>query len=115
MNAKNVVLAYLKGDYSKHAMDFSSVAPLLTPEKLLDERELVRVIRLALAAEEDAASLYELIADSTKNETVKDVLQDIANEEKVHKGELQKLLIMLDKKEAESIEDGAKEVEEKIK
>ena len=98
----------------KHAMDFSSISPLLEPGNPLDERELVRAIRLALSAEEDAASLYELIADATKNSMVKDVMNDIANEEKVHKGELQKILFMLDKKEKESLEEGAKEVEEKL-
>lgn len=97
----------------KHAMDFTSISPVLEPGNPLDERELVRAIRLALSAEEDAASFYELVADSTKDKIVKDIFTDIANEEKTHKGELQKLLLMLDKKEAESLEEGAKEVEEK--
>jgi len=38
------------------------------------------------------------------------VLQDIANEEKVHIGELQKVLSLLDKSEIEFYKQGVKEV-----
>jgi hypothetical protein len=131
INSKNVVLSFLKSatdvkslpksdvkyyydKLSKYAMDFTSISPILEPGNPLDERELVRAIRLALSAEEDAASLYELIADSTKNKEVQTILKSIANEEKVHAGELQKIIKMLDKEEEGFLAQGEKEVEEKL-
>ena len=127
MNTKNVVLSFLASsnenaqlkvamkNMEKQAMDFSSISPLLEPGNLLNERELVRAVRLSISAEEDAASLYELIADSTfKNKDIKKIFQDVANEERVHIGEFQKILSILDKEETKFLEDGAKEVEEKL-
>lgn len=105
-------LQKMEGGSHKDAMDFSSIAPVLTPEKKMDDRELARSIRLAIAAEHDAAHLYELMADASTNALAKKVLQDIADEEKVHVGELQELLSGLDDANKKSLEDGAKEVEE---
>ncbi|MFW5879942.1 MAG: ferritin family protein [bacterium] len=76
-----------------------------------DEREVTRAIRDAIIAEEDATKQYEVIVDSTKNKLVKKVLQDIANEEKVHVGELQKLLNILLNNEKNFIQEGMEEVE----
>jgi rubrerythrin len=81
-----------------------------TPKKFTD-RELTRAIRDALIAEEGAIKQYELVVDATDNEQVKKVLTSIANEEKVHVGELQKLLSILLKDEQQFLDDGAKEVE----
>ena len=78
----------------------------------LSERELTRAIRDAIIAEEDAVKQYETIVDSTSNAVVKKVLQDIANEEKVHVGELQALLAMLLPDEQAFLDEGAGEVEE---
>jgi len=80
--------------------------------KKLSLRELSRALRLALASEEEATHLYEALADSTDNELAKAVLQDIANEERVHKGEFQKLIELLLPDEAEFMAEGAQEVEE---
>lgn len=81
-----------------------------TPEKFTD-RELTRAIRDALIAEEGAIKQYESVVDATDNERVKKVLTSIANEERVHCGELQKLLSILLKDEQQFLDDGAKEVE----
>lgn len=81
-----------------------------TPEKFTD-RELIRALRDAIMAEEGAIKQYESAADATDNEKVKEVLNDIANEEKVHVGELQKLLKDLDPEEEKSLKDGEEEVE----
>jgi rubrerythrin len=89
-------------------IDLSAV----TKKKVLDERELLRAIRMGLAAEEEAVHLYELIADSTKNEKVKRVMQSVADEEKVHVGEFQKLLKDLDPNEEKLLKDGEEEAEE---
>jgi rubrerythrin len=80
-----------------------------TLEKLTD-RELCRAIRDAIIAEEGAINQYETVADSTGNAKAKEVLQDIANEEKIHVGELQALLKTLLDDEQGFLDDGAKEV-----
>jgi hypothetical protein len=122
--AVSIAKAHLKEDpkyYTKlketfkESMDFSGIGNLLTPEGKLDERELSRVIRLAIAAELDATHLYELIVDSSDDETVKKVLQSISNEEKVHASELNELLDIFDKENKKFVEDGKKEVEGLIK
>jgi len=82
-----------------------------TPEQFND-RELTRALRDALIAEEGAIKQYEAAADATSNEKVKEVLQDIANEEKIHVFELQALLDNLSPEEKEFKEQGEKEVGE---
>ena len=77
----------------------------------LTDREVARAIRDAVIAEEGAINQYETVVDSTENEKVKEVLQEIADEEKVHVGELQTLLSMLLEDEDELLEEGASEVE----
>ena len=94
---------------NKEAMDFSSIAPVLNPGKKMDERETARAIRQAIAAEHDAAHLYELIADSCENKVVAELVQDIADEEKVHVGELQWLLSQLDKDNGRLLQEGVDE------
>lgn len=81
-----------------------------TPDKFT-ERELTRAIRDAIMAEEGAIKQYETVVDASDDEKVKKTLQSIADEEKVHVGELQKLLSMLLKDEQGFLDDGAKEVE----
>jgi rubrerythrin len=83
-----------------------------TPAKFTD-RELTRAIRDAIIAEEGAIKQYETVVDATSNKDVKKTLQDIADEEKVHVGELQKLLSILLPDEEKLLEEGAKEVEDK--
>lgn len=110
----NVILRYLNKNNtnSKEAMDFSGIGNMITPESKLNEREISRVIRLAIAAELDAVHLYELIVDTSDDKSVKEVLQDIADEEKVHVGELQELLKKFDKTDEKFLEEGKKEVED---
>jgi len=78
----------------------------------LTERELSRAIRDAIIAEEGAINQYETVVDSTDNEKVKAVLQEIANEERVHVGELQKLLNDMLSDEQGLLDEGAGEVED---
>lgn len=100
---------------SKCAIDFSSISNTLQHNNNLSSREISRTIRLAIAAELDAIHLYELIADSTSYQNVKKVLQDIANEEKVHVGELSELLKTFDKDNQHFLNEGANETKEIIK
>lgn len=99
---------------AKEGMDFSGISQMITPDKKLDERELARVIRLSISAEHDATHLYELIADSSEDEDLKKVFQSVADEEKVHVGEFQKLLQKYDKEDNKFMEEGEKEVSEII-
>ena len=70
------------------------------------------ILRAAIIAELDAINLYEQLASMTKNEKIKKVLMDIADEEKTHFGEFQTLLLMLDKKQVEELKKGEEEVKE---
>ena len=83
-----------------------------TPEKLT-ERELTRALRDAIIAEEGAIKQYESVVDATDNEMAKKVLTSIADEERVHVGELQKLLNDMLPDEIEKLQEGEKEVEDK--
>jgi rubrerythrin len=78
----------------------------------LDGRELTRALRDAMNSENDAVKQYEMIADSTDDEFVAGVLQEIADEERVHVGELQALLSRLVDDEDELLDEGREEVEE---
>lgn len=80
--------------------------------KKMNKRELTRALRLSLAAEQEAIHLYEALADATDNKLAKTVLQDIADEEKVHAGEFQRLLNILLADEEKFLTEGAKEVDE---
>ncbi|SES86703.1 Rubrerythrin [Methanococcoides vulcani] len=54
------------------------------------------ILRTAVIAELDAISLYEQMASLTDNNEVKQVLLDVAKEEKTHVGEFQTLLLKED-------------------
>ena len=73
------------------------------------------IIRAALIAELDAINLYEEMAALAKDDIIKQVLLDVAKEEKEHVGEFQTLLLMYDKEQVEELEEGKEEVEELIK
>jgi rubrerythrin len=70
----------------------------------------VENLRLAVVGELDAINLYNQMANTTKNNKVREVLLDIAGEEKVHVGELQKLLDELDPNNKEKRVQGREEV-----
>jgi rubrerythrin len=88
--------------------------PGMKPGEKLGARELARAIRQAIAAEHEAVHLYEAVADATDNAKAKDILQDIANEEKVHIGELQGLLESVQPDEKEHVDEGRDEVKENL-
>ena len=68
-----------------------------------------------IAAEYEAVQLYMQLAESTDNELVIEVLDDIADEERVHAGEFLRLLKHLEPDEEKFYAEGAEEVEEEIK
>jgi len=83
-----------------------------TPDRKISLEELVRAIRLDLAAEEEAIHLYMAHADATDHPLAKKVLIDVANEERVHAGEFSRLLQILTGDEDKWLADGAKEVDD---
>jgi rubrerythrin len=82
--------------------------------KKLKASELVRAIRFMVAAEYEATQMYMQLAESTDNKLAKDVLKDIADEERVHAGEFLRLLHELAPDEKMFYAKGSKEVEEEI-
>ncbi len=82
------------------------------PERKLTLEELIRAIRLDLAAEHEAVHLYMSHADATDHPLAKKVLVDIADEERVHAGEFARLLSILTGNEDKFLAEGAQEVDE---
>jgi rubrerythrin len=70
------------------------------------------ILRSGIIAELDAVNLYEQMAAVTTSENIRNVLLDIAKEEKTHVGEFQTLLLQLDKEQERELKDGEKEVKE---
>jgi len=71
------------------------------------------ILRIGMMAELDAINLYEQLASLTEDSQVKEILLDIAREEKTHFGEFQALLLGRDKEQEKELEEGKKEVKEK--
>ena len=94
--------------------EFCNPFTVMKGDRKLTREELVRSVRFMIAAEYEAIQLYQQIAESTDNELAKDVLIDIANEEKEHAGEFLRLLRELDSEEEKFYKDGYEEVEEII-
>lgn len=87
---------------------FEDAFSVLKNDRNLTDEELVRAIRFMIAAEYEAVQLYNQLAESIDNEMAIKILNDIADEEKVHVGEFMKLLFTLDPKEAEHYQEGKK-------
>ncbi|MDD2484160.1 MAG: ferritin family protein [Eubacteriales bacterium] len=94
--------------------DFGHPFSGLAKDKKLTDAELIRAIRFMVSAEYEAIQLYMQLAESTDNKLAKEVLKDIADEEKVHAGEFLRLLKELDPDEEKFYDEGAAEVEEEI-
>lgn len=80
-------------------------------EKIFTDRE---ILRLAIIAELDAVNLYEQLAAATDNEAIREILLDVAKEEKTHVGEFQTLLLREDEEQVEELKKGKEEVEEEL-
>jgi rubrerythrin len=83
----------------------------LVPERKLGLQELIRAIRLNIAAEHEAIHLYMAHADATDHPLAREVLIDVANEEREHVGEFVRLLEILTGDEEEWQSHGREEVE----
>lgn len=91
--------------------EFINPFPGLVPRKM-SRSELVRALRLALAAELEAVHLYLAQAEATDEPLAKTVLVDIANEERVHAGEFLELIKRLAPDEQGFLDQGRDEVAE---
>ncbi len=94
--------------------EFCSPFGVLKNDRNLTREELVRAIRFMIAAEYEAIQLYQQTAESTDHALAREVLLDIANEEKEHAGEFLRLLRELDPEEEKYYREGYEEVEEMI-
>ncbi len=94
--------------------EFSNGLSGLKNDRKLTDAELVRAIRFMVAAEYEAIQMYMQLAESTSNKLAIAVLEDIANEERVHAGEFLRLLKELAPDEEHFYAEGAEEVEEEI-
>jgi rubrerythrin len=88
---------------SQMPVDFSKVAK----ENLNQE-----ILRAAIIAELDAINLYEQMAALTDDQDIKNVLLDIAREEKTHVGEFQTMLLRMDAEQVKEMEHAKKEIAE---
>lgn len=95
--------------------EFGSPFSGLASERKLTKDELIRAIRFMVAAEYEAIQMYMQLAESIDNELAKEVLKDIADEERVHAGEFLRLLHHLAPDEQKFYDEGYEEVEEEIK
>jgi len=82
------------------------------PKSFKKEDVIKEMLRVAIAAEFDAISLYEQLAAASDREDIKKVFQDIAREEKTHVGEFQAMLLREDEEQVTELENGKKEVDE---
>ena len=94
--------------------DFGTAFSGMAADRKLTKPELVRAIRFMVAAEYEAVQLYVQLAESIDDKLAKEVLVDIADEERVHAGEFLRLLHHLAPDEEKFYKEGAKEVEEEI-
>jgi rubrerythrin len=84
-------------------------------EKINKEDLGKEILRAGIIAELDAINLYEQMAAMTTRKDIREILLDIAKEEKTHVGEFQTLLLELDKEQERELEEGGEEVRELLK
>ena len=82
------------------------------PDRKLTNEELIRALRLNIAAEYEAIFLYMAHAEATDHPLAKKVLVDVANEEREHVGEFQRLIEILTGDEDQYVSTGREEVNE---
>ena len=94
--------------------EFGSPFEGMKKDRNVTKAELIRAIRFMIAAEYEAVQLYMQLAESTTDKLAKEVLTDIADEERVHAGEFLRLLYHLAPDEEKFYKEGAEEVNEMI-
>jgi len=92
--------------------DFANPFSGNVPDRKMTREELIRAIRLDIAAELEAVNLYMAQADVTEDPLARKVLIDVADEEREHIGEFLHLVQLLTGNENELLEHGKQEVVE---
>lgn len=77
-------------------MDFSDPFAGLTPERKLTREEILRALRVDVAAELDAINLYQAHIDSIDDPEVTRLIAHIRDEEKEHVAEFMAMINALD-------------------
>jgi hypothetical protein len=95
------------GESSAHLNEIFTQTPSYRALPKGKERD-IQMLRTAIIAELDAANLYEQMAHDSQDDDVRDVMLDVANEEKQHVGEFEFLLEHLDE-DFERYEDKGEE------
>ena len=91
--------------------EFSTPFSAKKSDRKLTQEELIRTIRFSIASEFEAIQLYEEIQESIDDEKSKKLLEEIAEDEKVHVGNFLYLLKQLAPEESESYGEGVEEAE----
>ncbi len=95
--------------------EFGTPFSSLAHDRKLTHSELVRAIRFMVAAENEAVQLYTQLAESTDDKLGREVLTDIADEERVHAGEFLRLLKQLAPDEQKLYDEGVDDARELMK
>lgn len=92
--------------------EFANPFSGIVPDRKLTTQELIRALRLDVAAELEAVHLYMAHAEATDDPLAKKVLIDVANEEREHMGEFMHLIQILTGDENDWLQHGIDEVNE---
>jgi hypothetical protein len=85
-------------------------------EKFVDLKDVStdeEILRLAIEAELDAINLYQVLSRKTRDEDLKNLLLDVAFEEKIHVKEFEALLEEIDPEYEDAEYDAEEELEDK--
>ncbi|MBI4320804.1 MAG: demethoxyubiquinone hydroxylase family protein [Chloroflexi bacterium] len=82
-------------------MDFTNPFVGMVPSRKLNREEILRALRIDLAAELDAINLYQAHIDAIDDEQVKAIIAHIRDEEKEHVAEFTEAIRSLDPTQAQ--------------
>ncbi len=94
--------------------DFINIQSVYTPNRKLSDVEILRAIKFAITSEFEAIQIYQQIMESTDNQNVHKVLEEITDDEKKHAGGLYKLLEILSPQDEIEYQKGVQETLENI-
>ncbi len=94
--------------------EFSVPFGVKKSDRKLTDEELIRAIRFSIASEYEAIQIYEEIAESTDNVNAQKLLNEIAEDEKVHVGNFSYLLSLLSPEDEETTKEGIEEAKDII-
>ena len=83
-------------------------------DRMLSKEELIRAIRFSIASEFEAIQLYEQLRDSINDEACKKILEEVAQDERIHVGNFQYILNELSPDDKSATREGFEEAKEII-